>query len=142
MTHVFDTNILSIWQTGRGAEYAVLMLRASEHQPDDIGVSVVTFHEQVVGCHARLNRAKTGLDLIRGYQLFVRVLDSYLEFPVVVLDEASESKLVELRSLNLRIGEMDLRIAAIALAQGLTVVTRNTRDFSKVPNLPLADWTK
>ena len=37
---------------------------------------------------------------------------------------------------------MDLRIAAIALRQGLTVLTQNTVDFEKVPNLSVADWTR
>jgi tRNA(fMet)-specific endonuclease VapC len=31
-------------------------------------------------------------------------------------------------------------IAAIALANGLTVVTHNTREFSRVPGLALEDW--
>jgi len=36
---------------------------------------------------------------------------------------------------------MDLRIASIALSRGLTLLTRNSRDFSKVPRLVIENWT-
>jgi tRNA(fMet)-specific endonuclease VapC len=39
------------------------------------------------------------------------------------------------------IATMDLRIASIALCQGLTSLTRNSRDFSRVPGLVVEDWT-
>ncbi len=35
---------------------------------------------------------------------------------------------------------LDAQIAAIAIAQGLTLVTRNTRDFEGLPGLRLANW--
>jgi tRNA(fMet)-specific endonuclease VapC len=38
------------------------------------------------------------------------------------------------------IGPNDLMIAAVALAGGLTLVTHNTREFSRVPGLRLEDW--
>jgi tRNA(fMet)-specific endonuclease VapC len=39
------------------------------------------------------------------------------------------------------IGPNDLMIAAIALANNLTLVTHNTREFARVDGLPLEDWT-
>jgi len=38
------------------------------------------------------------------------------------------------------IGTNDLMIASIALARDLTLVTHNTREFSRVPNLKIEDW--
>ena len=38
------------------------------------------------------------------------------------------------------IGPNDLLIAAIALANGLTLVTHNTREFSRVAGLSIEDW--
>lgn len=40
-----------------------------------------------------------------------------------------------------RIGTMDLKIAAIALANDATLLSRNLRDFGKVPGLRVEDWT-
>jgi tRNA(fMet)-specific endonuclease VapC len=36
---------------------------------------------------------------------------------------------------------MDLRIASIAIANQMTVLTRNTIDFERIPNLSFEDWT-
>ncbi len=46
----------------------------------------------------------------------------------------------KLRLAGTPIGEYDLLIAGIALANKLTVVTHNTREFSRVPGLQVEDW--
>jgi tRNA(fMet)-specific endonuclease VapC len=38
------------------------------------------------------------------------------------------------------IGPNDLLIASIALANNLTLVTHNTREFSRIPELRIEDW--
>ncbi|RKZ39207.1 MAG: type II toxin-antitoxin system VapC family toxin [Candidatus Parabeggiatoa sp. nov. 3] len=45
-----------------------------------------------------------------------------------------------LARLGTPIGPYDLQIAAIALAHNVTLVTHNTREFSRVPNLQIEDW--
>jgi tRNA(fMet)-specific endonuclease VapC len=41
-----------------------------------------------------------------------------------------------------RIGERDLMIASIALAQDMGVVTSNTAEFRRVPGLRVEDWMR
>lgn len=46
-----------------------------------------------------------------------------------------------LLTLRLRAGTHDLSIASIALVNGMTLLTRNIRDFQRVPGLVYADWS-
>jgi len=44
------------------------------------------------------------------------------------------------RDQKLGVGAMDLRIAAIVVEHGGTLVTRNLRDFERVPGIELENW--
>ena len=46
----------------------------------------------------------------------------------------------QLEALGTPIGPYDLQIAAIALANNLTLVTHNTREFGRVEGLRIEDW--
>ncbi|MDD9994974.1 MAG: hypothetical protein OXS35_04395 [Dehalococcoidia bacterium] len=46
----------------------------------------------------------------------------------------------ELERRGTPLGEADLRIGAIALTRGLTVVTGNVRHFQRIPNLSVENW--
>jgi tRNA(fMet)-specific endonuclease VapC len=60
---------------------------------------------------------------------------------VLEFDEAAATEFERLQHLRLRIGTMDLKIAAIALAHNATVLPRNLKDLSRVPGLRVEDWT-
>jgi tRNA(fMet)-specific endonuclease VapC len=38
------------------------------------------------------------------------------------------------------VGQLDSLIAAIAITHNLILVTHNTREFARIPNLRLEDW--
>ena len=48
----------------------------------------------------------------------------------------------DLESKGLVIGEMDMLIAAHAMSLGVTLVTNNVREFSRIPNLLLENWVE
>jgi tRNA(fMet)-specific endonuclease VapC len=78
---------------------------------------------------------------VQAYDLLLDALQLFGQFPLVPFDTACESQFQQLRGLRLRVGSQDLRIAATALANRLTLVTRNRKDFTRVPGLALDDWS-
>lgn len=66
---------------------------------------------------------------------------AYARAVLLDFDEAAATKFDELRSARLGIGTQDLKIAAIALARNATLLSRNLKDFMKVPGLRVEDWT-
>jgi tRNA(fMet)-specific endonuclease VapC len=102
---------------------------------------IISFHEQVLGCNTYLAQAKTSADIVRGYQMFDRVLSAFAAAHVLPFDNKASIVCDSLVAQRVRIATMDLRIASIALSQALKLVTRNTRDFTKVPGLIIEDWT-
>jgi tRNA(fMet)-specific endonuclease VapC len=65
----------------------------------------------------------------------------FQDINVLPFDAAAAEQFADLRSRPLRIGSQDLKIAATALRFQTVLVSRNRRDFARVPGLALADWT-
>ena len=61
---------------------------------------------------------------------------------IVDFDEAAIQRYLELKKQKIKVRTNDLRIAATALVQDATIVTRNVRDFQQVPGLKVEDWSK
>jgi tRNA(fMet)-specific endonuclease VapC len=139
--YLLDTDHISFLQLGSGREYAALSVRMSRYSSADFAVSLVSFHEQVLGGHAYINRARTTRDVVRGYAVLGQVIQGNLTAAVLPFDAAAGATFDGLISRRVRVGTMDLRIASIALSRGLTVLSRNLGDFGKVPCLVVEDWT-
>ncbi len=141
MRYLLDTDHISFLQRRSGAEFTNLVARIAQYSPTDFGLSIVSFHEQILGAHNFINRAQTNRDLMRGYNLLSEILNGFSTAPVLNLDSEAIATFDRLRVEKVRIATMDLRIASIALSKNLVLLTRNIRDFSKVPGLVTEDWT-
>lgn len=141
MNFLLDTDHLSILQLGQGVEFNRLSPRIAARPVAELGVSIVSLHEQALGCHTYISRAKTAAEVLRGYDLLRRVLADFQAMPVVPFDTAASAVNDQLVRAKIRIGTMDLRIAATALSRGLILLTRNVRHFGQVPGLVTEDWT-
>jgi tRNA(fMet)-specific endonuclease VapC len=114
----------------------------SQHRPTAFSRSLVSFHEQVLGAHTLIAQAQGQTKLLQGYLRQHEVWFDYDGTKVLPFDIAAMNRFSALTKQLPRVGRNDLRIAATALVHGLTVLTRNARDFGQVPNLAIDDWTK
>ncbi|MBM4092948.1 MAG: type II toxin-antitoxin system VapC family toxin [Planctomycetes bacterium] len=140
---ILDSDHLSILQRqAPTAEFRVLADRMAGHPSSDFFVTIVSFHEQVNGWRAFVARAKDSAGLVRGYAELEGILSDFARAQVLPFSTAAAHIYDDLRKGRIRVGPMDLRIASIAIAHRMTVLTRNTVDFERVPNLLIEDWTR
>jgi tRNA(fMet)-specific endonuclease VapC len=139
--YLLDTDHLSLLQIEDALEKQRLLVRLNAVQADQFVACIVSFHEQTSGWNGYLNSAKKRSDLIRGYSMLRIVLADFSQIKLLDFDIAAAIQFELLRKQGVRIGTLDLRIASIALVHDCTVLTRNLRDFRKVPGLKVEDWT-
>jgi tRNA(fMet)-specific endonuclease VapC len=134
---LLDTDHISLHERG----HLPLRARLEALSPGLIAVSVVTVEEALRGRLAILARQSAGEARQRAYAKLMETVRFFGSIQGVLFDAACEQQFQSLRSQRVRLGTQDLRIAATALAHGFTLVTRNQRDFARVPGLPIDDWS-
>jgi len=138
---ILDTDHIAILQWRTQPELSHLQQRMQRHSPADLHYTIVSFHEQVMGANSFINQARNAQGVQRSYQILENIQNDYAQWQVLPFDQVASSVFDSLRSQKVRIGTMDLRIAAIALSRNMTVLTRNLADFGRVPGLQVQDWT-
>jgi tRNA(fMet)-specific endonuclease VapC len=138
---LLDTDHLGIVQRKTAPEHESLIRRMRQHPLGDFFVSIVSFHEQVMGWKAYIQRARGVEGPVRGYAMFQEILSDFTRMNVLPFDREAANVFTDLRKSGMRLGTMDLRIGSVALVHGLMVLTRNTRDFERIPGLQIEDWT-
>jgi len=112
-----------------------VLKRFLEYHVGDITISAVTLAELRYGVAKSRYRGKNA-----------KALDEFiLPLEVLPFDEDATKSYGEIRAAlekaGTPIGSMDLMIAAHAASLDMTLVTNNTREFSRVSGLKVADWT-
>ena len=97
--------------------------------------------EQVEGRLAEINKAHTPDAQTVAFLGLHETLTLYQAIAVWDFTPQAAALFTLLRSQKIRVGTQDLRIACIALANHATLLTRNRRDFERIPGLLFEDWT-
>lgn len=128
MRHL-DTNIVIAFLSGNQAVADQLKSHLSE-----VAISSLVLAELLYGARASARMSEN----IERLNQFLQIVD-LVDFDQASAEAYSRIRL-SLRQKGLPAGEMDMLIAAVALANDAVIVTHNTKHFENIEGLALEDW--
>jgi tRNA(fMet)-specific endonuclease VapC len=135
--YILDSDHLSLYQRGHQAlGYQLLVIR-----PEQIAITVISVEELIRGRLAQIRKANQPQERIYSYYWFNKTIDFLQNFRVLDYAAQAEYCFQSLLAQKIRVGTQDLKIAAIALSQRARLITRNRKDFERIPGLALEDWS-
>jgi tRNA(fMet)-specific endonuclease VapC len=131
MNYLLDTNVCIIYLKGKNLN---LKQRLEAIPVQEIAVCSIVKAELCFGAMKSANSE-------RNFALQQTFLAQFISLPFDDLAATTFGVIrVQLETTGISIGAYDLQIAAIALANSLTLVTHNTREFKRVARLQVEDW--
>jgi tRNA(fMet)-specific endonuclease VapC len=131
MIYLLDTNVCIQFLNSRNTAVQKHLMALSK---EDVALCQIVKAELYYGAYKSLRREANLALLVKFFSQFVS-----LPFDDVAAETYGRLR-AELTRRGTPIGPNDLMIAAIAVTQGLTLVTHSTSEFERVPGLVLIDW--
>ena len=140
MNYLLDTDHMTLVERGT-PEGQILRARLLRLPGKSYGTTIVSYEEQMRGWLARIAQANTSERLIAAYTRLESHIEAFRGLPILPFDAKAAAEYEKLKKAYPRDGKQDLKIAAIALANDATLLTRNLQDFDKIPGLRAEDWS-
>ena len=138
--YILDTNTVTLLQY----ENNQIIQRIRAVGNSSIFVTTITLEEQLKGRLAIINKCNSNKNLqglASAHRNLKLTQNFFCSVNLLEFNQAACESYQKLRQQTINSGSQDLRIAAIALVNQAIVVTQNYKDFIKVPNLSIEDWT-
>jgi tRNA(fMet)-specific endonuclease VapC len=135
----FDTDVLTEVLLGN----VTYVARVAAIPLPEQAVPVIVVEEIIRG---RLNiirqaeAGRTNISLVHAYELFEATFVDFLRLRILSYTEQAEALYREWRQQGIRLGTHDLRIGAICVAHNARLISRNRRDFERIPGLAVEFW--
>lgn len=135
--HILDTDTLSLFDRGHPS----VCQHVLSQPPQDLAISIITAEESISGWYTQLRRARKRRDLALAYLALGETIQALGHWRILPFTETAMDRFDQIKAMKLGVRATDLRIAAIVLDHGGVVVTCNLREFCRVPNLMVVDWS-
>ncbi|BAZ11391.1 hypothetical protein NIES4071_32170 [Calothrix sp. NIES-4071] len=133
---ILDTDTLTLFQNRNPK----ILQRLNQINFQQVAVTTVTVEEQMRGWLDAIRQSSEPQRLVWGYLGLRRGIEFFNTIRILDFDQNASESYQKLKQAKTRVGTQDLRIAAIAISNSATLVTRNSRDFSRIPNVKFEDW--
>ena len=100
-----------------------------------VAATIISFEEQSRGWLSYINSRRQVADQVDAYLRLQRMIERFGRMDVLPFNERAAADFSVLRKSNRRIGTMDLKIAATAIAHDALLLSGNARDFTDLPGL-------
>jgi tRNA(fMet)-specific endonuclease VapC len=139
---ILDTDHISLLQHPDSIEAERLLVRLNSSTDRDIVTTIVTVEEQMRGWLQVIARYRDLRQQMIYYDKLIDFIRFFNKWKIISLQEPAVNLFQDIQNAKVRVASTDLKIAAITMANGATLLTRNTRDFERVPELHFEDWTQ
>lgn len=137
--YVLDTDYLTALRRGGSAAHK-LAARLDKIEPLEIATTIINYEEQSRGWFSFAAQARTIEKQITAYKLLRSNLDDFCGCLMFDFDDQAAATFQRLQQARIRIGTMDLKIAAVVLVNNAVLLTRNLSDFNQIPDLLAENW--
>ena len=134
---LLDTDHLTLLLSSRGDWFGRLVARLATAD-ESFGTTIVSVEEQMRGWLAAIAKERKPERQVLAYRELAAMFDRFSGFPIAPFDSTAAALFAS--SGSIKIGALDRKIAAIAIAQNALLLTANQRDFEKVPGLRFENW--
>jgi tRNA(fMet)-specific endonuclease VapC len=134
--YILDTDHLSLY----GRNHPALIDRLQVASVNLI-TTAINVEEQLRGRLAQVAEAKVGVSSTNAYRWLSETVKLLADFEILQFTAEAQLIYQDFKSQRIRIGTQDLRIASIVIAHNGILLSRNLRDFEKIPNAMVLDWT-
>ncbi|HZU35392.1 MAG TPA: type II toxin-antitoxin system VapC family toxin [Gemmataceae bacterium] len=137
---LLDTDHLTVLKYDEHPQCRALRERMSDSEDPDFATSIISAEEQMRGWLAKIHATRDAEKQVAWYDQLAWLIEFLADWHIIAFDQQAVVEFKRLQRMRLRIGTMDLKIAAIARVHDALLLSNNQRDFGRVPGLQVESW--
>ncbi len=137
---LLDTDHLSVLAYPESSQGERLFARLVGSPDQSFAFAIISAEEQMRGWLAEIRRSRDSRRQVRAYEQLLRLIDFWKQWRILPFDDRAAAHFESLRKQRIRVGSQDLRIAAVAIANDMRLLSANRQDFERIPDLVVENW--